>query len=133
MNRIQALSMLSVVGAMVLLLWIGQAPTLSAPPVKITARILYAGNVGTARQKEFVDFLSLYFTEVGTTDITRLQAREADDYDVLLIDAEAKQGGSSSLDVPNLTLPETFSKPTVTIGVMGGLFSNRRHLKTGYL
>ena len=111
----------------------GQSQPQTAPQPKIQARILYAGNVGTARQKEFVDFLKTYFTQVSTADITKFQARDADACDVLLIDAQAKEGGTSALDVPSLTLPDNFSKPTITIGVMGGLFASRRGLLTGYL
>jgi hypothetical protein len=60
-----------------------------------------------------------------------LTAADVKNYDVLLLDAEA--GEKSALEVPNITLPDDFSKPTVTIGVMGGLFTSRRGLKTGYM
>lgn len=125
---------LMVVGVL-MLLFLGSrnAPGQAVPAAKIEARILYAGDVGTARQKEFVEFLRTYFTQVDTTDIAILQARDAEKCDVLLLDAEARKTGTSALDVPRLVLPQDFSKPTVTIGVMGGLFAGSHGLKTGYL
>jgi hypothetical protein len=137
MKRVLTLIGAFLVGALLLLLLPQPAQSQTAPQAKITAKILYAcnynGNVSSARAKEFVDLLKTYFTDVGTVDVTKLQARDADAYDVLLVDAEAKGDGASALDVPNLTLPDNFSKPTVTIGVMGGLFTSRRGLLTGYL
>ncbi len=133
MRRMIVLMVAGLVLSALLFLVPRTAPCQTLPGPKIDAKILYAGNVGTARQKEFVEFLRTYFTQVDTADITKFQARDAAKCDILLIDAEAKAGGADALDVPPLTLPDTFSKPTVTIGVMGGLFCANRRLKTGYL
>ena len=142
MKRLFAWFGVCVLGALALLFMPGQAqsqtaPQAGAPQAKIAAKILYTcnynGNIGSARQKEFVDLLKTYFTEVGTADVTKFQARDADGYDVVIIDAEANGDAASALDVPNLTLPDDFSKPTVTVGVMGGLFTSSRGLLTGYL
>jgi hypothetical protein len=121
------------VGAAVLLLWNGAAPSQTAPAAKIDMRVLYAGDVGTARQKEFKELLGQYFTQVDTADVSKLQVADTAKCDVLIVDAEKKDGGESALDVPQLKLPDNFSKPTISLGVMGGLFTERRGLKIGYL
>jgi hypothetical protein len=107
----------------------------SAPQPKIALKLLYAtnfpNNMSTPRTKEYVEFLKTYFTNVDAIDIAKLKPNDAAPYDVLLIDAEP--GEKSVLDVPQLDLPQDFSKPTLTLGVMGGLFTSNRGLKTGYL
>ena len=132
-KRMIPLVVLCLLVAFLVLWWPALSPAQTAPAAKIELKILFAGTPGTARQKEFVEFLQAHFTQVDTADVAKLRAQDADKCDVLLIDAAAKAGAANALDVPRLSLPDNFSKPTVTIGVMGGLFTSGRGLKTGYL
>jgi len=103
------------------------APGSAAPAGKIELRILYAGHHGTVREKEFVEFLGRYFTAVKTSDLVQFNPQDAQDSDVVLLDYDA-----TDLKTPRPTLPDSYARPTITIGIAGGLLSGQRGLKTGY-
>ena len=69
-----------------------------------------------------------YFREVNTGDLARFNAGQAADADVILFDYDG-----DGFKAPRPSLPTDYARPTVTIGVAGGLFCSQRGLKTGYM
>ena len=70
---------------------------------KISLRVLYAGMPGTARQKDFVSFLSNHFTEVKSVDVMSFKEEQANKSDVVILDKDgiqwASRGGNPLWDV----------------------------------
>lgn len=97
-------------------------------PNKIPLRILYAGHPGSARETDFLSFLKQHFRQVDAGDFARLDAKKAKEADVVLLDYD-----SDGFNGPRATLPEGYTRPTVTIGVIGGLLCSQLRLKTGYM
>ena len=95
---------------------------------KIGLRILYAGHPGSEREKDFVDFLSAYFTEVKTVDLKEFKEDNTAGFDVTILDYDG-----DGFKAPRLKLSESYSRATVTVGVTGALICGNLKLKTGYL
>ncbi len=95
---------------------------------KLPLRILYAGKAGSDREADFVDFLKQQFRQVDTIGLPRLSTEEAARADVVLLDWDG-----DGFKAPAPKLPKTYARPTVTIGVAGGLWASRQRLKTGYM
>ncbi len=95
---------------------------------KMPLRILYAGHPGSARETEYVAFLKEHFREVTTGDFATFKPEDARNADVVLLDYDG-----DGFKAPRPRLPESYSKPTLTIGVAGGLLCSNHRLKTGYL
>src|SRR5437764_118584 len=53
---------------------------------KANVRVLYAGNPGSARTKDFVSFLRQHFTRVGETSYEKFKPDEAKGFDVVVFD-----------------------------------------------
>jgi hypothetical protein len=109
---------------------VGTAAEEPAPPAKITMRILYAGHPGSAREKDFVEFLGKYFTQVQTGDLATFDDKSADGFDVAILDYDGD--GVEALHAPRPKLSQNYAHATVTVGVAGGLIGNQLRLKTGY-
>ncbi len=97
-------------------------------PEKIDLRILYAGHPGSAREKDFVTFLRDYFRIVQTGDLAKFKPLDAKDFDVVILDYDG-----DGFKAPTPYLPRTYTRATVTVGVVGALICDRVGLKTGYL
>jgi len=91
-------------------------------------RIFYAGKPGSAREADFLTFLKQHFRQVNTGDLASFNPRQATDTDVILFDYDG-----DGFKAPRPNLPAGYARPTVTIGVAGGLFCSQRGLKTGYM
>jgi type II secretory pathway pseudopilin PulG len=109
---------------------VGTAAEEPAPPAKIAMRILYAGHPGSAREKDFVEFLGKYFTQVQTGDLATFDDKSADGFDVAILDYDGD--GVEALHAPRPKLSQNYAHATVTVGVAGGLIGNQLRLKTGY-
>ncbi len=107
-----------------------QAPP---PAGKLSLRILYAGMPGTARQKDFVSFLSKHFAAVKTVDVKTFTEAQAKDSDVVILDKDGIQWGSRGGNpLTDLKLPETYARATVALGIPGAFLLDRMSLKPGY-
>lgn len=95
-------------------------------------RILYAGHQGSIRETDFVGFLEKYFTEVKAAELTKFTAKQADGYDVIILDYDTDDPGSNPELLIN-ELSKNYSRPTLTVGVAGAMLCGRMKLKTGYL
>src|SRR6516165_12196303 len=49
-------------------------------------RVLYAGNPGSDRDKDFKTFLEKHFAKVGTTDYRKFKDGDAKGYDAVILD-----------------------------------------------
>jgi len=98
-----------------------------ATPAKIAIRILYAGHPGSAREKDFVEFLVKNFTQVQTGDLATFNDKSADGFDVAILDYDG-----APFKAPRPTLSQNYARATVTIGVPGALIGGQLRLKTGY-
>ncbi len=108
----------------------GQEPS---PENKIPLRILYAGMPGTARQKDFVSFLSKYFTQVKAVDVLSFKPDQANDSDVVILDKDGIQWGNRGGNpLSDLRLPPDYSRATLALGIPGAFLYDRMGLKPGY-
>ena len=95
---------------------------------KIDLRILYVGHPDSAREKDFVNFLTKQFKAVETADLKDFNEGQTDGFDVTILDYD---GDGFKSPRPNIS--RNFSRPMFTVGVAGALMSFRWNLKTGYL
>ena len=100
---------------------------------KISLRILYAGMPGTARQKDFVSFLSTHFVEVKSVDFSSFREEQANESDVVILDKDgiqwANKGGNPLWDI---RLSKDYSRATLALGIPGAFLYDRMRLKPGY-
>jgi hypothetical protein len=100
---------------------------------KISLRILYAGMPGTAREKEFVSFLTEHFVAVKAVDVTSFTADQADESDVVILDKDGIQwGGRGEHPLRDLVLPKDFARATLALGIPGAFLYDRMRLLPGY-
>ena len=101
---------------------------------KISLRILYAGMPGTARQKDFVSFLSRHFAEVKSVDVMSFKEEQANDSDVVILDKDGIQwgnrGGNPLYEIVRLL--RDYSRATLALGIPGAFLHDRMRLKPGY-
>jgi hypothetical protein len=116
-------------------------PATAAEPLRL--KVLYAGNPGSTRARDFITFLEKHFVKVGTSDFRKFKEEEARDYDVVLFDWTSiyprnKEGKidnkAGSIELPSgPRLSADFAKPTVLIGAAGGQVAGSRQLKINWL
>lgn len=95
---------------------------------KFSLRILYVGHPDSAREKDFLSFLTKQFKAVETADLKDFNEGQTDGFDVTILDYD---GDGFKSPRPNIS--RNFSRPMFTVGVAGALMSSRWNLKTGYL
>jgi hypothetical protein len=105
--------------------------------------VLYAGNPGSDREKDFAAFLGKSFDKIGTTDYRTFKQDDAKGYDVVILDWTSiyprDDQGKMKKDFAGLnspkppTLSETFDRPTILIGAAGGYATQRLSLKINWL
>lgn len=95
---------------------------------KQNLRILYVSHPGSDRAKDFESFLSKHFATVRTGDLKAFRESDSEDFDVTILDYDG-----DGFKAPKPSISPSFSRPVVTVGVMGGLLCNNLRLKTGYL
>jgi hypothetical protein len=110
-------------------------------PIKL--RLLYAGNPGSSRAKDFQAFLEKHFVKVQTTNFEQFKEAEAKDFDVVLLDWTSiylrdKEGkidtqteGQNSPKMPPVS--RNFAKPSILIGAAGGMLGRSLQLKIQWL
>ena len=102
-------------------------------PSKIPLRVLYAGVPEDARTAEFLDFLREHFTTVGSTPYTGFKPAQADDYDVVIFDAEAKLSANTiGLPTPP-NLPLDYDRASVLVSGAGVAAAYSLQLKLDWL
>ncbi len=102
--------------------------------VKHDLRILYVGLPNTERQKDFVSFLSMNFTEVKTADLYAFKEEQTKDSDVVILDKDGIQWGSrGGKPLSDLKVSDQYSRSTISLGIPGAFWTDRMRLKTGYM
>jgi hypothetical protein len=114
-------------------------PGPTAAAEKVNLKVLYAGNPGSPRAKDFVAFLGQHFARVGETDYGKFSAEEAKGFDVVILDgtnmppggeggkAGANRTGGSSWRSTRLS-PD-FDRPAVLVGTVGCFLTRPLRLK----
>jgi hypothetical protein len=93
--------------------------------------VLYAGNPGSDREKDFKALLSEHFARVGTTDYRKFKDESAKGYDVVILDWTSiyprdKHGtilpkiNELNSPHPNPEISVGYDRPTILIGAAGG-------------
>ena len=103
---------------------------MAAEPVAsetIQMRLLYAGHPGSAREKDFVEFLGKHFAQVRTGDLATFNDKSADGFDVTVLDYDG-----DGFKAPRPALSRNYAHATVTVGVAGAFIGGGLQLKTGY-
>ena len=95
---------------------------------KLPLRVFYAGHPGTSRESDFVGFLEKHVTKVGKGDLAKFSGKQADGFDVVILDYDGAGFGS-----PRPPLPRSYTRSTITVGVTGAQIGGNMGLKTGYL
>lgn len=95
---------------------------------KIPLKILYVGLPDRDRQKSFVEFLSEHFEQVEFADYYKFQEAKTEDCDVAIFDKDGIEWKPLDIQVS-----DQYSRATMTIGVPGAFWCDRRQLKTGYM
>ena len=101
---------------------------------KIPLRILYVGLPDTERQKDFVSFLSVNFTQVKTAGLDTFTEEQTKDSDVIILDKDGIQwAGRGGSPLRDLQVSAQYSRPTLSLGIPGAFWADRMRLKTGYM
>jgi len=102
---------------------------------KIPLKILYVGVEDTERSRDFVGFLSENFAEAKFANVRTFKEENAKNSDVIILDKDGVEWGISKVDFPltNITFSETYSKPTISLGIPGAFFTGEMNLKTDYM
>ncbi len=105
-------------------------------PEPIKLKVLYAGNSGSDRAKDFAAFLE-------KVDFGKFQEADAKDYDVVLFDWTSiyprDKEGKINNSAGSITMPPAphlspdFAKATILIGAAGGQVAGTRQLKINWL
>jgi len=101
----------------------------------IPLRILYVGVENTERSKDFVGFLNENFTEVKFANVLTFKEEQAKGSDVIILDKDGVEWGTSRVDfsLTNIKFSDTYSKPTISMGIPGAFFTRENNLKTDYM
>jgi len=109
----------------------------------IQLKVLYAGNPGSERAKDFVSFLEKHFAKVGSADFGKFKEADAKNYDVVIFDWTSiyprDKAGKMDNSVGGIHMPPAaplspnFAKATILIGAAGGQIAQARQLKINWL
>jgi hypothetical protein len=116
-------------------------PARAGEPIDL--KVLYAGNPGSDREKDFKTFLEDHFAKVGTTDYEKFTEGEAKSYDVVIFDWTSiyprdehgkipQQLSELKSPTPPQLAPE-FGRPAILIGAAGGSMAGPLKLKIDWL
>jgi hypothetical protein len=100
---------------------------------KLNLSVAYIGHHGSDRESDFVKFLSAHFQQVDSGDLTGFDGSQFPKADVLLLDYDGEPNDIITKGFPRPKLQQDYSRPTLTIGVAGGLICSGLRLKTGYM
>ncbi len=95
---------------------------------KVDLRILYISDPDSIRARDFVDFLSKHFTNVHMGDLKTFRETDSSGFDVTILDYDG-----DGFKAPKPRISRNFSRPVVTVGVIGAFICDSLSLKTGYL
>ena len=93
----------------------------AAPGARQPISVLYAGEVGSPREKAFTEFLRARFEKVGTATPADLLASKGAGFDVIVADGSVDLVGERLVmkGCTKSAFPEGWSRPTVLIASAG--------------
>lgn len=100
---------------------------------KLSLRVIYFGKPQSARQTDFVEFLRKHFVKVERADLAAFSEKEAEGYDVVLLDYDELKIVNNAIQMPRIPFTAKCARPIMTLGATGALVCERLRLKTGYL
>ena len=100
---------------------------------KIDMRLLYVGQPGTAREKDFLEFLQAHFKKVEAAAWKGFNFGQAPGFDVIIFDWDERGFDGKRFTAPPVRFPADYTRATLTMGVAGALMCSSAALKTGYL
>jgi hypothetical protein len=103
------------------------APAAEKSPPKTNLRVLYVGHPDSEREKDFVGFLGQQFAQVGTADLQGFQDSQARGSDVIILDYDG-----DAEKTPRPKLSQAYTRPTLTVGMIGSFICRDRQLKTAF-
>lgn len=129
----QALLVLGVPG--LVLFYLASLSCEEATPAegKVNLRVLYVGEPDTDREKDFVGFLEKHFAKAGKADLEKVEAKDAEGFDVVIVDYSELTIKGNAIVTPRMPFGRGYSRPILTIGAAGALVCDSLGLKTGYL
>ena len=128
MRTLRTFSVILLLAVVILGLSSGDVSANAEQQEKIDLRILYAGHPGSAREKDFVSFLGDHFRIVQASDLAEFKPLDAKEFDVVIFDYDG-----DGFEAPKPSLPRSYRRATVTVGVVGAFVCGQVGLKTGYL
>jgi hypothetical protein len=117
------------------------APSRADGPIDL--KVLYAGNPGSDRERDFKGCLEQHFARVATINYQKFRQKDAKGYDVVILDWTSiyprdEHGtiaktftGLNSPTPPKLT--RDFDRPTILIGAAGAQATRPLGLKINWL
>ena len=116
-------------------------PSRAAEPIDL--KVLYAGNPGSDRERDFTKLLRDHFAKVGTADYRTFAADRAKGYDVVILDWTSIYPRDEHGKIPekftrlNAPTPPKLSpdydRPTILVGAAGGYVTMPMSLKINWL
>jgi len=112
--------------------WLVLLPSLGAADLN-ELKVLYVGDPGTPRAREFEGFLKLNCGKVAVASRRGFQRDQAKDFDVVLLDwpQSSRENGAEPTRSP-LGDREAWAKPTVLLGSAGLLTAEVWEVKGGF-
>ena len=102
----------------------------------IQLRVLYVGRSGTPRgkdrEKDFVGFLEEHFATVGKGNLNKVQQKDAESFDVMILDYGRLVVESDRIMTPRIPFDRDYSRPVITVGDMGASACGKLGLKTSH-
>ncbi len=102
-------------------------------------RVLYSGNPGSDREKDFVSFLEKHFAKVGKADYRKFTKDQAKGYNVVVFDWTSiyprDKDGKIKKEFNGLNSPappalsEQYDRASILIGAAGGFLAGQLGLK----
>ncbi len=92
---------------------------------KIGIKVLFAGDPGTERTKDFLTFLGRHFSQVRFADIEQHAHAGSAGHDVIILD-------SANYRTKTRGLSRDDGRPTILVGTFGGMLGSRWKLRTNW-
>jgi hypothetical protein len=109
------------------------AQAAEATNAKEPLRVIYFGELKSARGKDFVSFLESHFVKVGSGELAKFRPAAANDYDVVIMDYGEVKVANNRIQLPDVPFGKGYSRPTMMLGASGALMCGNMGLKTAYL
>lgn len=101
---------------------------------KIDLAVLYAGDPGAPRTKDWTEFLGGTFRRVDSVDLSRLSEETARGHDVVIVDWPTPYSAEGTFDMPETPrLTTGFTRPVILMGVAGGSLLRTLDIKLRWL